>query len=489
MLITIWRKNYEKYLENKHLLSGIAEDKDKNIYIEYSSGRSRDSKILKIEQNSGKILVEHICTATQKDVPCWHLGAVIDIVKIPPSDLPIKISLQVIEPAVPSEVLQDITERYLGRQGDFNILKTKISHDYNTDPAADEPANIPDFPETDTGIDMPFEDSWLKRYCLPTKLLSKLFFFRERQKQTLTTEQKIRVPSAEYIPTGNEVIYSIASLLYGDNSESWEAPLLVGPKGSGKSTLAETLAAMLMLPVNKIFGGIDLNAEALLGSKTLVPAEGIDIITEAKLRAACKSSSIDPEPLVQKLRSAQLKIGFEPGLLLSTVLSGEMLVIDEVNMLIPEVTSLLHGLLDWQKTLAVPGNGIVKVPESFRLTACMNYGYAGTKPLNEAFQDRFRSVQVPHLPEEKLAELIVSKTNCPSNTAEKLSKVFDSLAGRVKNGDLSERVLSIRGLFRVAREEKDGVGNLRKIAVSVMTEGLGDKFEIDQVKDIIEACL
>jgi len=489
--LKIWDKNVEKYQENISLVSGIAETKKGTKYIEYQASKSKENRILKVERNGlGEILIEHTCAATKKCIPCWHLGAVAVVAKIP--SLPQIISLNDVNPTIPSEILYDVTDRFLGRPGKFDILNVETEPVTDTDNKTNETGEtnkVSGFPDFPPDVNIPSEDIWLKRYNLPAKLLDKLLFFREKQKQILIDEQRTRIPNAEYIPSGSEVIYSIASLLYGNEGKEWEAPLFVGPKGSGKSTLAETLAAMLMIPVNKIFGGIDVNAEALLGSKTLVPTEGIDIITEAKLRAACKQSGIDPDPLVQKLRNSQLKIGFEPGLLLNSVLLGEMLVIDEVNMLIPEVTSLLHGLLDWQKTLAVPGNGVVKAPESFRLIGCMNYGYAGTKPLNEAFQDRFRSIQVPHLPEEKLTELIVNKTACFNSVAEKLAKLFSSLAGRVKNGDISERVLSIRGLFRIAREEMDGVGDLKKITISVMTEGIGDKYEVDQIKDICDACI
>jgi MoxR-like ATPase len=196
----------------------------------------------------------------------------------------------------------------------------------------------------------------------------------------------------------------------------------------------------MMLPVNKVFGGIDLNCEALLGARTLVPSDNVDLVTEAKLRAACKNAEMDPEPLVQRLRGSQMRVGFDPGILLQSVERGELVIVDEVNMVIPEVTSLLHGLLDWQKILPVPGYGTVKAPDSFRLIACMNFGYSGTKPLNEAFQDRFRSVKVPHLSENQLSGLIMAETGCKESTAAKLSGIFHKLAEGVANGDISERV-------------------------------------------------
>jgi MoxR-like ATPase len=133
--------------------------------------------------------------------------------------------------------------------------------------------------------------------------------------------------------------------------------------------------------------------------------------------------------------------------------------------------------------------GTVRAPESFRLVACMNYGYSGTKELNEGFQDRFRSVQVPHLPKGKLAELLAWETGCEQDTAEKLAALFHKLANRVENGDLPERALSVRALLRAIREHQDGCGGLKETAMSVLTESLGDQYARDQVKDVVDACL
>ncbi|AEG14504.1 ATPase associated with various cellular activities AAA_5 [Desulfofundulus kuznetsovii DSM 6115] len=479
MLLKIFPGNVEKALNEEHkpFLRGFGLGRDGKIYLEYLTHAGGKRQIIAAQTGADRRpIIYHECKSFEGDTPkpCWHLGA---ISLAMPGHPPMTVEVERYQVA-PAPIVKDLTEDILGRPGDFELLEL-IEEDTLTEEAKEYV-----MPE------LPPEDAWLARYNLPVRVLKKVLGFRERQKQTLSEEQKSRVPEPRYIPSGNEFVNAVAALVYGPDGSAWEAPLLIGPKGSGKSTMAETLAAVMMLPVNKIFGGIDLNAEALLGSRTLVPAdEGIDIVTEAKLRSACRTAGMDAEPLVQKLRSSQMKVGFEPGILLQAVEKGEMVIVDEINMLIPEVTSLLHGLLDWQKTLSVPGYGVVKAPPSFRLVGCMNYGYAGTKPLNEAFQDRFRSVQVPHLESERLADLIVQETGCKESVSRKLANLFSELAKGVANGDYSERVLSVRSLFRIAREEMDGCGTLKTVAISVLTEGLGDKFEIDQVTDIVEACL
>lgn len=467
--------NIRKYKENQHLVLAITKTRDGDyIAVEYMS-RSAGARHTLVAHRDG--IVWHACKASQNRRPCWHLGMAAVLWGWP---IPADVTCHPEQEKVSDYVWQDVTADYLGRPGDFQLIpvgRTAPETSPET-PPAEEPV-----------VDLPADDAWLRDYNLPARLLEKVLRFRESQKNRLTPEQARRVPLSRYIPSDGELTHAIAALLYGDDGSAWEAPLLIGPKGSGKSTLAETLAAMLHLPVTKIFGGIDVNAEWLLGGKTLEPVEGIDPVAEAKLRVAARQAGIDIWEVLPKLRQVNFRIAHEAGLLLQAVQAGEMVVVDEVNMLVPEVTSLLHGLLDWQRVLSVPGLGAVQAHPSFRLVGCMNYGYAGTKELNEAFQDRFRSVQVPHLSEGKLAALLVRETACDQEISTKLATLFHKLANRVENGDLPERALSVRALLRAVREHQDGCGSLKELAMSVLTDGLGDQYARDQVRDVVDACL
>ncbi len=470
----VWPKNRERFNENRSLVAGVAKNAT-HIALEYISysGKHRDIVVVDLAHST----VYHSCPAVGHGRPCWHLAAAADIAGW---ELPIDLNVVPEQYAKELPGLQDITGEKLGRPGEFMMLNLAEPGEAE-EPGEEDPGEHPELAP---------EDAWLSQYRLPIPILEKVLRFREVQKSTLTPEQAARVPEPRYVTSGKELVASVAALLYGEDGAEWEAPLLIGPKGSGKSTLAETLAAILHLPVQKIFGGIDVNAEYLLGSKTLTPSEnGVDLVTEAKLRAAAKSAGVEIDGVLEKLRGAQLRVSFEPGVLLQAVQDGEMVVLDEVNMVVPEVTSLLHGLLDWQKTLSVPGLGTTKAHPSFRLVAAMNHGYNGTKDLNEAFQDRFRSVYVPHLSKDALKDLLIRETDCSSDTALKLADLFGKLAARVENGDLSERCLSVRSLIRAIREYHDGVGPLKTVALSVLTEGLGDRYEAEQVKDVVDACL
>ncbi|RJX22312.1 MAG: hypothetical protein C4575_01750 [Desulforudis sp.] len=474
MVMKVYAANVKKYEENRHLVCGIAKA-GAYITVEYISHSRSGTRHALLAHRDG--IVWHTCQANENKRPCWHLGMAASLWDW---SVPVDVTCH-LEQRVLNYLWWDATQDYLGRPGNFQLVAIKT-----TGEAAPEPPPVTEEPE----IPIPDEDAWLKEYKLPARLLEKVIRFREAQKARLSEEQKARIPKPRYISSENELRVAVAALLYGENGENWEAPLLIGPKSSGKSTLAETLAAILRLPVaQKVFGGTDVNAEWLLGGKTLQPVEGVDPVVEAKLKIAARQAGIDLSDVLPKLKQANFRIAHEAGLLLQAVQAGEMVIVDEVNMLAPEVTSLLHGLLDWQKVLTVPGLGTVKAPESFRLVSCMNYGYSGTKELNEAFQDRFRSVQVPHLPEEQMAALLVRETGCERDVAERLASLFHKLANRVENGDLPERILSARALMRAVRECRDGCGDLKEAAMSVLTEGLGDKYARDQVKDIVEACL
>lgn len=462
MLAKVFPANIQKAQENSDKILGFGELQSGLYVLTYKGTKGPDYLVYSSLSNQAA----HFCTAVEKShlsKGCWHLGALFWLLNKDPGEINVDPNLA--DPNLAIDRLVDLTPKYLGKQGDFSMLgKPNI----DTSNADEEQQN----------------QHWLAKFKIPPALIDKVEAFRERQLKRLTDEQKSRIPEIKYIPQGREVAYAVSSLL----ADNWEAPLFVGPKGTGKSTLAETVAGILCLPVVKIFGGIDVNAEALLGGKTLVPVEGIDVVAQYRLKAVGQRTGIDMTPYIERLKSVQMKVDFEPGPLLKAVMSGELVIVDEVNMLSPEVTSLLHGLLDWQKTLTVPGYGPVKAHPNFRAIACMNFGYSGTKTLNEAFQDRFRVIKIQYLPQNKMQSMLEGQGISPA-TAEKLTDVFYGLAGRVQNGDISDRCLSVRALIRAGREYGDGLGALHDLVISVLTEGLDDEYEAMQVKDMIEARL
>lgn len=315
MSMIVQKGNYERFVSQTRLVRGIGQAPSGSLFLEVESATGPQRYLIRVESGRAKEQgkIEHVCEAVKKRVPCWHLAAALEAVASlnrQRQEYPARVRVEAREPE--PEPVRDVTPEVLGRPGEFRFLEA-------TD----------DLPE------LPSSCRWLARYRLPVPLLRKVLAFREKQERTLPEEARARVPEPRYVPAGSEVARAVAALLYGPGGRDWEPVLLKGPRGSGKSTLADTLGAILSLPVVRITGGIDVDAEWLLGSRTLAyDAEG------------------------------RQRVVHEPGLLLRAVEEGALLVVEEVNMLLPEVTSLLHSLLDWQRVLPVPGVGYVRPPRA-----------------------------------------------------------------------------------------------------------------------------
>jgi MoxR-like ATPase len=474
MVIPIFGKN--KRLAEEKIAEGLVltvAQAGKRIFVEYLSvSNSNKANVIIFLKDDDKIYVWHQCQAEKSNYQksCWHLGLAMVIFGINDS----VIEAELISPPDQYTVHEDISQDFLGKPGEFVLLKLKPE---------EETTPVEIVPESS----YPNGDEFLSRYRFPKTLLEKVFSFREQQKQRLTPEQISRIPSnVNYIPQGNEVTYATVSLLY----DTWAPPLLMGPKGSGKSTMVEALAEILYLPICRVSGGIDVNADYLLGTKTLEPVESAPKQLIAKIALSCAKSG---EPLlpeeIEQISGGQaiMKVVHEPGILLQAVTAGEIILIDEINVLIPEVTSILHTLLDWQRTITVPGLGEVKAHPDFRLVAAMNVGYMGTRPLNNAFRDRFRGIQVQGISRNTLLELLQQKVE--SKTAVKLADIYESLYDSVYSptgATLTESCISLRSLLRAAEEISMGIASPKDIIISCLTESIESESERTQVKDLVE---
>ncbi|MDX5474437.1 MAG: MoxR family ATPase [Bacillaceae bacterium] len=195
--------------------------------------------------------------------------------------------------------------------------------------------------------------------------------------------------------------------------------LLKGPTGSGKTKLAETLSSIYHQPMHSINCSVDLDAESLLGYKTIQHVDG------------------------------KATIEFIPGPVIEAMKKGHLLYIDEINMAKPETLPILNGVLDYRKTITNPFTGeVVKANEGFGVIAAINEGYVGTVPLNEALKNRFIVLEVPYIQGETLKQVLTSQSNLTDDKLVNKFVTFSSdLISLVKNGSLSEEAASIRALL------------------------------------------
>ncbi|AXI08351.1 AAA domain-containing protein [Oceanobacillus sp. 143] len=243
----------------------------------------------------------------------------------------------------------------------------------------------------------------------------------ENIKELLNTKRnEVKPAFAELIRQGGYVpphmdllIDAISILSMGKNI------LLKGPTGAGKTKFAETLSYLFNQPMFSVNCSVDLDAESLLGFKTLAYEDKKQVIE------------------------------FVPGPVINAMTSGTLLYIDEINMAKPETLPLINGVLDYRRTITNPfTNEVITAKEGFGVVAAINEGYIGTVPLNEALKNRFIVIEVPYIEGEQLRNLIQTNTRLTNEkTIELFVKLSSDLVTAVSQGKLSEDAASIRALL------------------------------------------
>ncbi|WP_433742538.1 ATP-binding protein [Falsibacillus pallidus] len=195
--------------------------------------------------------------------------------------------------------------------------------------------------------------------------------------------------------------------------------LLKGPTGSGKTKLAETISSFFLQPMHSINCSVDLDAEAMLGYKTINHSEGKAVID------------------------------FVEGPVVKAMKSGQLLYIDEINMAKPETLPILNGVLDYRRMITNPFTGeVIKASESFGVIAAINEGYVGTVALNEALMNRFVVIEVPYIQNDVLKEVLQKQSKLKdANMLDQFVALSNDLVTQVHNGQVTEEAASIRALL------------------------------------------
>ena len=239
-----------------------------------------------------------------------------------------------------------------------------------------------------------------------------------------------RIPSPAFVYYGREVWeQALAALLCGENL------LLAGGKATGKNVLAENLAAAFGRPAWDISFHVNMDAASLIGMDTF---EG-----------------------------GQVK--FRPGPVYRCAQSGGFGVLDEINMAKNEALAVLHAVLD------------------FRFIATMNYGYAGTRELNEALTSRFVVIQMPTITEENLEKLL--RTQFPdlnSKYVRQFALLFLDLQKKCDSAEISTKALDLRGMLDALRLMRRGVAAGAALDMGITNKAF-DSYEQGLIRDAIAA--
>lgn len=228
--------------------------------------------------------------------------------------------------------------------------------------------------------------------------------------------------------------------------------LLKGPTGSGKTKLSDTLSSMLSQPMHSINCSVDLDAEALLGYKTIADKDGKSVIEFIE------------GPVIQAMKK------------------GHLLYIDEINMAKPETLPILNGVLDYRRSITNPFTGeVIKAEPSFGVIAAINEGYVGTVPMNEALKNRFVVVDVPYIEGDTLKAVIAAQSSLTDpKVVDRFVQLASDLMVQVRNGQVSEEAASIRALLDAC----DLAVHLP--AKRAIRRGIIDKLEDEREKAAIE---
>lgn len=251
----------------------------------------------------------------------------------------------------------------------------------------------------------------INSYQLPEEIKLRI---QKRSLTTISDEEKLLIGKGGYTPSEESILNdAIIALSLGKNV------LLKGLTGSGKTKLAETLSYLFQQPMHSINCSIDMDAEALLGFKTIAN------------------------------RNGETTIDFVPGPVVKAMNRGHLLYIDEINMAKPETLPILNGVLDYRRMITNPFTGdVIKGNEHFGVIAAINEGYVGTVPLNEALKNRFVVIDVPYIQGQELKQVLAQQSSLENeqliNTFTRLSADLLTL---VQNGQVSEEAASIRALI------------------------------------------
>ena len=239
-----------------------------------------------------------------------------------------------------------------------------------------------------------------------------------------------RIPSPAFTYYGKQVWeQALAALLCGENL------LLAGGKATGKNVLAENLAAAFGRPAWDISFHVNMDAASLIGMDTF--ADG--------------------------------QVVFRPGPVYRCAQCGGFGVLDEINMAKNEALAVLH-----EHTAQI-------------FIATMNYGYAGTRELNEALTSRFVVIQMPTITQDDLEKLL--RTQFPdlaSKYVRQFALLFLDLQKKCDSAEISTKALDLRGMLDALRLIRRGIPAGAALDMGITNKAF-DSYEQGLIRDVIAA--
>lgn len=291
--------------------------------------------------------------------------------------------------------------------------------------------------------------NWMDQMGIRPELQKEVAHFRERfDKDTAASSVRdaAEVPRFHYL--GKDILEkAICALLCEKNL------LLAGPKATGKNVLAENLAWIFGRPCWNVSFHINVDASYLIGTDTF-----------------------DGE-----------KVVFRPGPVYQCARYGGFGILDKINMAKNEAMAVLHATLDYRRILDVSGYDRIVLHPAARFIGTMNYGYAGTRELNEALGSRFLVLQMPTISEKQLDLLLKTEySEIGRNMCRQLSAIFYELDAKAESAEISPRAVDLRGLLDAVALMRLGLSPLDACDMG-LTNKVFDATERAIIHDVIAA--
>ena len=267
-----------------------------------------------------------------------------------------------------------------------------------------------------------------------------------RREFPLTEADASRVPKPRFLYYGKDVWEkALTAILSGENI------LLCGTKATGKNVLAENLSALLSRPEWDISFYLNTDAATLIGTDTF--RDG--------------------------------KVTFRRGPIYQCAEHGGFGILDEINMAKNESLAVLHATLDFRRIIDVPGYERITLSPCTRFIATMNYGYAGTRELNEALASRFVVINMPVISKDNLTRLLLSQyPELKGTYAEQFASLFQDLRQKCESSEISSKALDLRGLMAAVTLTRNGLTVGQALEISMVNKCF-DEFERQLVSDLI----
>ena len=269
-----------------------------------------------------------------------------------------------------------------------------------------------------------------------------------RSSRPVAEEDRLRVPSPKFLYYGREIWQlAITALLSGENI------LLVGPKATGKNVFAENLSAVFGRPEWDISFYLNTDASTLIGTDTFRSGE----------------------------------VSFRKGPIYACAEAGGFGILDEINMAKNESLAVLHATLDFRRIIDVPGYSRISLDPATRFIATMNYGYAGTRELNEALASRFMVINMPVISGGDLEKLLLQQhPDLKPEAAAQLAALFGEIRKKCESSEISTKALDLRGLLAAVNLVKNGLSLREALNIAIINKSF-DEFERTLVEDLVSA--